>query len=69
MGFFQSQGWLQRGLQEYMFFRVFLNLLTIELSIKSRKEGQNHGLHISLGILPIKNSLTRRVSKPILKGG
>jgi hypothetical protein len=44
-------------------------LFIVELFIKSRKEGQNHGFDHSLRKLSIRSFLAHHVSKSILKVG
>ena len=45
------------------------NLETIELSVKSFKEGRNRGVVPSLGKPSVKSSLVHHVSEPVLKIG
>ena len=41
--------------------------MTLELYVKSRKEGQKHGFDYSLEKLSIKSSLANHVTEPIFK--
>ena len=53
----------------HVFNNIMGTVMTVELSIKSLKEGQNYGLYPSLKNLSITSLSVRHVSKRALKVG